>query len=239
MTLRIQLKAILMQQLIVIPANVTIGCMVKAEDKEKVAFAARLNEVCDDMNVPPKGRGRQTVLKDIVDLSQNAVLKWLEGTGYPSLDNARQIAVWAGVSIEWLLTGRGPKVPIYGPLNSATQLHQGEQQPDDYITQRAVAAAVSERERELSIQLQELARIWMQLPPPQRTTALENLRSAVSSPSAGNAELSHTDQVPNPTNPDGISSDNPIRQRDGSIDLWKNIQDAKKKTPSGKPGAAK
>ena len=78
-------------------------------DQQKTAFAARLNAICDDNNIPPKGKGRQTSLSKKFKLSQNAVLKWLEGEGYPSLDMAQQLATWGGVHLEWLLTGRGPK----------------------------------------------------------------------------------------------------------------------------------
>jgi transcriptional regulator with XRE-family HTH domain len=132
---RIQPIAIKTQQLIVIDSNVTIGCMT--DDSEKAAFALRLNEICDDMDVPPKGRGRQTVLKTVVDLSQNAVLKWLEGEGYPSLENARRLAVWANVHIEWLLSGRGPKrigeYPISGIENGQQSASTHAASPDEHF----------------------------------------------------------------------------------------------------------
>lgn len=122
MRTNIQPEAISLQQLKVARLNATIGCM--ETDQQKAAFAARLNAICDDNNIPPKGKGRQTSLSKMFKLSQNAVLKWLEGEGYPSLDMAQQIATWSGVHLEWLLTGRGPK--------DITTLHTAEPSPKPY-----------------------------------------------------------------------------------------------------------
>ena len=82
-----------------------------AIDKELKAFAARMNAICDDMDVPPKGRGRQTTIAAKFQVSQRGALKWLEGETYPSIDHARAIARWAGVRFEWLMTGEGEKKP--------------------------------------------------------------------------------------------------------------------------------
>lgn len=100
-------KVTFSQGLTVPPRNGTLGSM--DADYEKAAFAARLNEICDDMKVPPKGQARQTTLAIIFGITQKGVRKWLEGEGYPSIDMARRIAMWADVHFEWLMTGRGPK----------------------------------------------------------------------------------------------------------------------------------
>jgi transcriptional regulator with XRE-family HTH domain len=75
---------------------------------ELPAFAARLNEVCTDKQLPLE-RGRQTELAAIFGVSPNAARKWLRGDGLPELSVAIKIAKWAGVHVEWLLSGRGPK----------------------------------------------------------------------------------------------------------------------------------
>lgn len=80
-----------------------------ASDRELRAFASRMNEICDDMGIPPKGQGRQTAIRDRFKVSQRAALKWLEGETYPSIDHARDIARWANVRFEWLMTGDGEK----------------------------------------------------------------------------------------------------------------------------------
>lgn len=87
------------------------------EESEKQAFAARLNEICDDKNVPPKGKARQTKVSAEFGVSQKGARKWLEGEGYPSTDKAIQIAKWAGVHFEWLMTGRGPKKMLQYPMS--------------------------------------------------------------------------------------------------------------------------
>jgi len=100
-------KVTLAQVLIVPSAGVTLGSMDSSA--EKLAFAERLNALCDEMKVPPKGQARQSTVAGIFEVTQKGARKWLEGEGYPSLDMARRIAVWGNVQIEWLLTGRGLK----------------------------------------------------------------------------------------------------------------------------------
>ena len=78
-------------------------------DEELTAFSARLNAVCDDMKVPPKGQARQTALAKIFSVSQNGARKWLEGEGYCSISMGKRIAAWANISFDWLMTGLGDK----------------------------------------------------------------------------------------------------------------------------------
>lgn len=117
---RIIVPKVTFTQVLIVPSSyVTLGSM--EIDHEKAAFSARLNEICDEMNVPPKGQARQTTLARIFDVTQKGARKWLEGEGYPALDMARRIAVWSNVCIEWLLSGRGPKrigeAPVSGMQN--------------------------------------------------------------------------------------------------------------------------
>lgn len=81
-------------------------------DKMRRAFVGRLNEVCNDKQLPAD-RGRQTRLAETFKVSPQAARKWLKGEAYPALETMMQIAVWAEVSFEWLSTGRGEKkMPI-------------------------------------------------------------------------------------------------------------------------------
>lgn len=109
-------KVTFSQVLIVPSRSVTIGSMT--ESTELVEFARRLNELCDDMRVPPKGNARQTYVAKLFGVSQKGARKWLEAEGYPKLEMCKTIATWGGVQVEWLLTGRGNK-SIYDstPLN--------------------------------------------------------------------------------------------------------------------------
>jgi transcriptional regulator with XRE-family HTH domain len=71
-------------------------------------FVARLNEVCDDMKLPAK-HGRQTALAKVFGVTQGATKKWLSGTSWPGFDHIVAICEWAGVNVNWLVMGAGPK----------------------------------------------------------------------------------------------------------------------------------
>jgi len=71
-------------------------------------FAARMNEVCDALEIP-KGHGRQSMLGKRFEVSPKAARKWLMGQGYPEMAMAVRIANEAGVNLAWLLQGTLPK----------------------------------------------------------------------------------------------------------------------------------
>lgn len=87
----------------------TISSMT--DEDELRAFATRVNEICDEMGVPPKGKARQTDVGKIFGVSQKGARKWLEGEGYCTIAMGKRIAAWAGVSFDWLMTGTLPKRP--------------------------------------------------------------------------------------------------------------------------------
>lgn len=115
------------------------------------AFAARLNEICDDKGVPPKGRNRQAELGKLFHVSQKAARKWLEGEGFPTVPTGVEIATWGGVSYDWLMTGRGPKRPaeFASDPNTNRVLSLMETMPE-YLKKTAVKQleALSTTERE-------------------------------------------------------------------------------------------
>lgn len=94
------------QQLIVVSNRRSITTM---SSKEKKEFATRMNEVADDLGIPEKGKNRQKTLGIKFSVSQEAARKWLAGEGFPSTEKSIEIAKVAGVSYEWLMTGRGAK----------------------------------------------------------------------------------------------------------------------------------
>lgn len=83
----------------------TIGSM--KENPELIAFSRRMHEICNDMKLPI--HGRQTELAKVFDLSQKGTRKWLEAESFPRWEHVVRITEWAGVTVEWLMTGRGPK----------------------------------------------------------------------------------------------------------------------------------
>lgn len=53
--------------------------------------------------------GRQTVLARHFFVTQGATKKWLSGEGYPTMEKLIAICEWAGVNLNWLTLGTGPK----------------------------------------------------------------------------------------------------------------------------------
>lgn len=77
-----------------------------------LAFSERLAEICHDHGLKP--HGRQAALVRIfksreVEVTQPAVKKWFDGEAIPETEKWIELAQWAGVCFEWLMTGRGPK----------------------------------------------------------------------------------------------------------------------------------
>lgn len=108
MHLNLQPKAISSQELTVIGSFTTLGCM---DEPEKHAFAARLNELCDEpqFGIPAAGKGRQVDLGKTFNVSQNAARKWLVGEGMPKPTTLERIARYFHVNTEWLRAGIGVK----------------------------------------------------------------------------------------------------------------------------------
>lgn len=61
------------------------------------------------MRVPPKHHARQIVVAKQFGVTPNGARKWLEGESTPGYERCVEIALWADVRFEWLMTGRGPK----------------------------------------------------------------------------------------------------------------------------------
>lgn len=78
-------------------------------DEIKIGFASRMDEVCDLLGIPPKGKNRQTTLGKKFKVTQEAARKWLAGESIPQPTTCILIANEANVCYEWLMTGRGPK----------------------------------------------------------------------------------------------------------------------------------
>jgi phage repressor protein C with HTH and peptisase S24 domain len=55
-----------------------------------------------------------------IGVSDNAIYKWLAGRGQPSLASVVAIAQAAGVSVEWLGTGREPSAPARAAAGAET-----------------------------------------------------------------------------------------------------------------------
>jgi transcriptional regulator with XRE-family HTH domain len=103
-----------MQVLIVPAESRTIEPVVTQWDGERLAFAKRFNLACDRAGIPAKGRGRQTAVATLFQVSQKGARKWLEGEAIPNTKRLPAMARLLGVTTEWLLTGDDP--PLTGGL---------------------------------------------------------------------------------------------------------------------------
>lgn len=101
----LQPKVIISQQLTVSSYTDTVSRMKNMSELEN--FSHRLNELCDEKDIPLWGR--QVAMGKIFDVSQNGARKWLDGESWPRMETLIKISAWADVSIDWLISGRGEK----------------------------------------------------------------------------------------------------------------------------------
>lgn len=66
-------------------------------------FSQRLNKVCDEANLPM--RGRRAMLAQLTGVSGEAARKWLSGEAIPAMTHVAALATHFGSSAQWLLTG--------------------------------------------------------------------------------------------------------------------------------------
>lgn len=70
---------------------------------QKAMFSQRLNKVCDEANLPM--RGRRAMLAQLTGVSGEAARKWLSGEAIPAMTHVAALATHFGSSAQWLLTG--------------------------------------------------------------------------------------------------------------------------------------
>jgi len=109
----------------------TIGYVAKAPRRDlrpapnerdiKRDFSERLNQLCDEVGIPPKFKNRQTTVGKQFGVSQEAARKWLEAEGLPKFEKCIEIALHFKVAIDWLLTGRGARRPGEKPKLAFTR----------------------------------------------------------------------------------------------------------------------
>lgn len=81
-------------------------------------FAERMNELCEDWQMPEAKR--QTLLGTKFKVTPNTARKWLLGLGFPEMEMCIQIAKEAEVNIRWLLQGEGLKKGDKGDPSAET-----------------------------------------------------------------------------------------------------------------------
>jgi hypothetical protein len=108
------------------------------ENHELEAFSRRMHEICDDMKLPV--HGRQSGLAKLFNVSQKGARKWLEAESFPRWEHIIRITGWAGVTVEWLVTGREPKKidQIYPtrPIAHVAKVMQAMEPEQQYLVAR-------------------------------------------------------------------------------------------------------
>lgn len=75
------------------------------------AFSQRLTQACDDNpNIPPYGQGRQVVVANALEVSQEAVRKWFVGLSMPKPKKMQSLAAFLDVDAAWLALGVKPEL---------------------------------------------------------------------------------------------------------------------------------
>jgi transposase-like protein len=114
-------------------------------------FAARLRQLVD-------AYGSANSIAKAIDRSEGAVRKWLRAESEPNVTDVRALCEHTQTSVEWLVTGRGPRdlVRAHEASASADENAAGKL---DHILLEAILEAVEV----------EIRRAGSELPPPKRS----------------------------------------------------------------------
>jgi transcriptional regulator with XRE-family HTH domain len=67
-----------------------------------------VKEALEDRRLP----ATQVFVAKRLGVKQPSISEWNSEGGFPTIDRAVELANWLGVTVEWLLTERGPKRPL-------------------------------------------------------------------------------------------------------------------------------
>jgi transcriptional regulator with XRE-family HTH domain len=78
----------------------------------KLDFARRLHEALDGLRVDTRLAERKRYLARILGVTERQIGNYFAGKKLPDPERWTLLATQLGVSLDWLLTGRGPKRPL-------------------------------------------------------------------------------------------------------------------------------
>lgn len=111
-------------------------------------FSKRLNELCDEKGLPPKGQGRQLAVARLFGVSQKGARKWLEGEAMPETSRMPKFTAIFDCNIDWLLAGRGAKRDTYSQAPALTPRQRAliyesltEAQQEEFFTDQKLPLA--------------------------------------------------------------------------------------------------
>ena len=124
------------------------------DQTELADFSRRMHQICNDKKLPL--HGRQTELARLFGVSQKGARKWLEAEAFPRWEHVIKITEWAGVTVEWLMSGRGPKTmsDIYpsAAIAHVATVMQAMEPSQQYLLAR-IADQVTQSEKNTDIPL--------------------------------------------------------------------------------------
>ncbi len=120
----------------------------RRERQESSGFAERLREVIH-------AYGSASGLAKAIERSEGAVRKWLRGESEPNVTDLRSVCEQTATSIEWLVTGNGPReAQPAGVRDAASPAYQnGSYEPLNTQLLEGILLAVQEELRNAGLEL--------------------------------------------------------------------------------------
>lgn len=87
-------------------------CVHASSMDNKHQFSRRLVAALDHAMVPPTDADRKKYLSKAMKITERQVGNYLNGEKMPSPTRMVDLAIFLGVSLDWLMTGRGLMVPL-------------------------------------------------------------------------------------------------------------------------------
>lgn len=100
-------------------------------------FAKRLILLCNDKNLPE--RGRQADLARLCGVKPSSVNKWFNAVSLPDATNLMTIAEWGKTTVDWLLSGKTQKTEEYLQDERINHIIKIMQNMPDYKVDQAVS----------------------------------------------------------------------------------------------------
>lgn len=140
------------------------------KEKARKAFTDRLNAACDSAGIKVRGRGPlicEELKKRKIDVTGQAVHKWLRSHGMPAHENIVALASWLNVRAEWLEYGIGAMKMTYAAATQAASKIQETPTKTDPVKDRINKIRLGLVNEELERWLQFGENMLMSRPPGQ------------------------------------------------------------------------
>jgi hypothetical protein len=118
----------------------------RRERQHSGGFASRLREVV-------QAYGSASALAKTIERSEGAVRKWLRGESEPNVTDLRTLCDETRTSIEWLVTGRGPRAAPLAVAEPPAPYESTGRKPLDHTMLEAIIKALDDELRNAGLTL--------------------------------------------------------------------------------------